>query len=98
MILCDVRLLTKASSNRNDAPSGLMLVVSGLKGVRLLESFTPTKEGVEPVTYKTVTNIIKPQPGKQAAVTFGAGYSIQDLNRELGKSGLWTVGAAHGMD
>ena len=60
------------------------------------ESFTPSVNGAEPVDYKTVTNVIKPVPGKQAAVTFGGGMTSDELNRELRKSGLYTVGAAHG--
>lgn len=83
--------------SRNDAPSGLLLYVAGLKGVRALGSFTPTAEGAEPVTYKTTTNIIKAKAGQQAAVTFGAGLSYGALNKHLSKSGLWVVGAAHGM-
>jgi hypothetical protein len=81
---------------RNDAPSGVLLAVAGLKGVRVLESFTPSTQGAEPVDYKTVTNIIKPSPDKQAAVTFGGGMTSDELNRELRKSGLYTIGAAHG--
>jgi hypothetical protein len=81
---------------RNDAPSGVLLVVSGLKGARVLESFTPSINGAEPVDYKTVTNVIKPSPDKQAAVTFGGGMTSNELNGELRKSGLYTVGAAHG--
>jgi hypothetical protein len=75
-----------------------LLAVPDMKGVRVLDSFTPTRNGAESVTYKTVTNVIKAKTGQQAAVTFGAGMSSSELNRELAKSGLWTVGAAHGMD
>jgi hypothetical protein len=67
-----------------------------LKGVRVLESFTPSVNGAEPVDYKTVTNVIKPSADKQAAVTFGGGMTSDELNRELRKSGLYTIGAAHG--
>jgi hypothetical protein len=67
-----------------------------LKGVRVLESFTPSVNGAESIDSKTVTNVIKPVEGKQAAVTFGGGMTIEELNRELRKSGLFTVGAAHG--
>jgi hypothetical protein len=67
-----------------------------MKGVRVLESFTPSTQGAEPVNYKTVTNIIQPVADKQAAVTFGAGMTSTELNRELRKSGLYTIGAAHG--
>jgi hypothetical protein len=81
---------------RNDAPSGVLLDVSGLKGVRALEQFNPSMKGAEPVDYKTATNIINPVQGKQAAVSFGAGMTGEALNRELRKSGLYTVSAAHG--
>jgi hypothetical protein len=74
----------------------VLLAVAGLKGARVLDSFTPTLKGAEPVDSKTVTNVIKPTPGKQAAVTFGGGMTSDELNRELRKSGLYTIGAAHG--
>jgi hypothetical protein len=67
-----------------------------MKGVRVLESFSPSVQGAESVNYKTVTNVIKPSADKQAAVTFGAGMTSTELNRELRKSGLYTIGAAHG--
>jgi hypothetical protein len=82
--------------SRNDAPSGVLLTVTGLKGARILESFTPSVNGAEPVDYKTVANTIKPVPGKQAAATFGGGVTADELNRELRKSGLYSLGAAHG--
>ena len=81
---------------RNDAPSGILLDVGGMKGVRVLEEFVPTAKGAEGVDWKTVTNVVKPAAGKRPAVTFGAGMSYSELNRELAKSGLWTIGAAHG--
>lgn len=93
MVTIDLQILT--ISCRNDAPSGVLLVVSGLKGARVLEEFVPATNGAEPVDYKTVTNVIKPVAGKQAAVTFGGGMTAQQLNAELKKSGLYTVGAAH---
>jgi FAD binding domain-containing protein len=64
---------------RNDAPSGLALDVSPLKGVRVLPSFTPKSEGVESAI-GTETNVISPQPGSQPAVTFGVGMTTQALN------------------
>jgi hypothetical protein len=85
-----------SSENRNDAPSGLLLTVSGLKGIRVLESFTPTPEGAEAVSKTTKANVIKPVPGKQAAVTFGAGITTKELNLALLQSGLIGLGAAHG--
>jgi hypothetical protein len=91
-------MLTTVHGNRNDAASGLLLNVKDMKGVRVLESFEPTKEGAEPVTYKTVTNVIKPVAGKQPAVTVGAGINTEEIQRELRKSGLYATGAAHGRD
>jgi hypothetical protein len=43
------------------------------------------------------SNVIKPVTGQQAAVTFGVGVSTQELNDALDKSGLFTLGAAHGV-
>jgi FAD/FMN-containing dehydrogenase len=68
----------------------------GMKGIRVLPSFTPTSAGAESVNYTTQANTIKPIPGQQAAVTVGGGVNIDELNRALGKSGLYSVGAAHG--
>jgi hypothetical protein len=82
---------------RNDAPSGIRLTVTDIKGIRVLESFTPTAKGAEPVDSKTLANQIKPVTGKQAAATIGGGINIDELNNVLRKSGLYAVGAAHGM-
>jgi FAD/FMN-containing dehydrogenase len=94
-----IRLSILASGHdfvgRNDAPTGLTLSVSGLKGARVLSSFTPTKEGVTLVDSKTKPNVLPPQPG-QAYVTFGAGYNTRELNSLLAPSKLFTLGAAHG--
>jgi len=79
---------------RNDAPSGLTVDVSLLKGTKILESYTPTEEGV--AKPPKVLNTIVPVPGKQAAVTFGAGVSTQQLQNAAYPSKLFTIGAAHG--
>jgi hypothetical protein len=63
----------------------------------VLQSFTASEKGAEPVDRTTEANIIKPAPGKQAAVTIGGGINIDELNKELRQSGLYTIGAAHGM-
>ena len=63
----------------------------------MLESFTPSEKGAEPVDRTTGANVIKPAPGKQAAVTIGGGINIDELNKVLRQSGLYTIGAAHGM-
>jgi hypothetical protein len=79
---------------RNDAPSGLLIDVSLLGGVKVLEEFVPTAQGAE--SPKGKINVITPKPGKQAAVTIGVGLSTQKLNNALDPSKLVTVGAAHG--
>jgi hypothetical protein len=82
--------------SRNDAPSGLLLNVAPLKGVRIHESFTPSQNNTEPVNYRTVANTIKLEPGKQAAATVGGGVTYKEFNRVLRASGLYSIGAAHG--
>ncbi|KAF2396325.1 FAD-binding domain-containing protein [Trichodelitschia bisporula] len=79
---------------RNDAPSGLALDVSNLKGIRVLESFTPSAKGAEPPLPQA--NVITPKAGTQAAVTFGAAVTTQELNNAISPSKLLTMGAAHG--
>ncbi|KAF2667920.1 FAD-binding domain-containing protein [Microthyrium microscopicum] len=81
---------------RNDAPSGIRLSVTDLKGIRILESFQPTPKGAESVDKTTKVNTIKPIAGKQAAVTIGAGITIDELNKALKPSNLYAIGAAHG--
>jgi FAD binding domain len=78
---------------RNDAPSGIVIDVSGLTGITVHESFTPTVKGADK---PGKANVIKPQPGKDAAVTIGAGVTTQVLNNALHNSKLVSVGAAHG--
>jgi hypothetical protein len=68
-----------------------------MKGIRILELFTPTKDGAEPVTYKTKANTITPVPGKQAAATVGGGVIYREFNKALRASGLYSTGAAHGV-
>jgi FAD/FMN-containing dehydrogenase len=74
--------------------------VDKIKGVFVsndyLASFSGAREintNVDPI--KGV-NIIKPVKGKQAYATFGVGVTTQELNDALAKSGLMTMGAAHG--
>ncbi|KAF2231815.1 hypothetical protein EV356DRAFT_578880 [Viridothelium virens] len=81
---------------RNDAPSGLNLDVSQLGGIRVSQSFTATTRGVPSPDPSGQTENITLLPGQQAAVTFGAGVSTQDLNDALAASNLFTMGAAHG--
>jgi hypothetical protein len=79
---------------RNDAPNGLVLVLRALKGIRILPTFTPTKEGAKPVDSSTKENASAPLSGP-AYVTFGAGYSTKELNDFLAPANLFTLGAAH---
>jgi hypothetical protein len=82
---------------RNDAPSGLLLLVKGLKGIRLLQEYTPTAKGVEPVDSKTPTNVIQLKPGKQAVATVGGGVTGTELSTVAAASGLVAATAAHRM-
>ena len=70
-----------------------------MAGVNVLESFAPSTVGAKSVDYSgnTPANIIVPVSGQQAAVTFGVGLSTQQLNDAIDPSGLFTIGAAHGM-
>lgn len=81
--------------NSADAPSGLLLSVGNLKGIRVLPSFIPSTRGAQSAIGATA-NTIKPTAGRQAAVTIGAGVTTQELNNALEASGLFTIGAAHG--
>ncbi|KAL1955726.1 hypothetical protein VTO42DRAFT_8124 [Malbranchea cinnamomea] len=94
----NIRLTVSSSGHdflgRNDAPSGLGLDLSHLRGLKVLESFTPSESGAESPTDDG--NVIQPVPGQQAAVTFGAGLTTQQINDALDASGLFTIGAAHG--
>jgi hypothetical protein len=88
------KLLNRVHSN--NAPSGLGIQINGLKGIRVLESFTPSVTGAESVDYKTKANTIQPVLGKQAAVTVGGGVNLDELNFALKTSNLYSIGAAHG--
>ena len=67
--------------------------MSLIKGIKVLESFTPTEQGA---AKPGKTNRIVPVPNQQAAVTFGAGMSTQQLHNGVYGSKLFTIGAAHG--
>jgi FAD/FMN-containing dehydrogenase len=93
-------VLCKTNGDRNDAPSGLGLSLEKLRGVQVSDSFEATPKGIQAVRFSDDpikgVNKIFPSPAKQAAVTFGAGVTTQELNNALDKSGLFTMGAAHG--
>ncbi|KAF1982276.1 FAD-binding domain-containing protein [Aulographum hederae CBS 113979] len=80
---------------RNMASSGLWVDISGMDGIQVSASYVPTMRGTPSVAGKDV-NTVRPIPNVQAAVTFGAGTSTQALNDALDKSGLFSMGAAHG--
>ena len=67
--------------------------MSLIRGIKALESFTPTAQGA---AKPGKLNKIVPVAGKQAAVTFGAGTSTQQLQNAFYPSKLFTIGAAHG--
>lgn len=67
-----------------------------LTGIKVLESFEPTEKGAESPDPSGEAITIKPAAGAQAAVTFGAGVSTQQINDAIDASGLFTIGAAHG--
>jgi hypothetical protein len=70
--------------------------MSLIKGVKVLESFTPTAQGAAKPGKKV--NKIVPVPNQQAAVTFGAGMSTQQLHNAVYSSKIFTIGAAHGRN
>jgi FAD/FMN-containing dehydrogenase len=75
---------------RNDAPSGLSLDVSQLRGVKLDSSFTPTVQCVDLVPGRPVeqTQMID---GKTPAVTFGVGIVGSELNNAVKSNGWFVV-------
>jgi hypothetical protein len=111
---CFPILLLTLQNCRNTAGSGLNIDVTGIRGIIVKDSFTPSTvpSGDILVVSKRSTadepmgdddddtdivkaaNVIKPIPGQQAAVTFGAGLATQALNDALAKSGLFSMGAA----
>jgi hypothetical protein len=80
---------------RSDAATGLLIDVSLLRGVKVLESFKPSKEGADSVL-GVKTNLIVPKEGVQAAVTFGAGTTAEMLFDALSPSKLFPMTAGHG--
>jgi hypothetical protein len=93
-------LPTRTDRDRNDAPNGLLLSVARLKGVNVLPEFHAEKSGAREVHFSNDpvndANKIRADSKKQAAVTFGAGVTTQELNDALEASGLFTLGAAEG--
>jgi FAD/FMN-containing dehydrogenase len=85
-------------AGKNDAPSGLNLDVSQLRGVRLSPSFTPTAEGVRSVEPGKPVEIIQQIPGQQPAVTFGVGVIGSELNRAIKANKLFVVTGGAGSN
>jgi FAD/FMN-containing dehydrogenase len=79
---------------RNDAPNGLVIVTTALKGIRLLTDFKPSLQGVPVVNTSTKIQPIT-NPPADTWVTFGVGYNTGELNKLLQSSKLVTLGAAH---
>ncbi|UQC87185.1 isoamyl alcohol oxidase [Colletotrichum lupini] len=84
---------------RSDAGSGLIIDLSLMNKVNVLDSFTPTMDGAASPEYSIdAPNVINPQQGVQAAVTFQPGVAGLALNYAVSPSGLFTVsGAAAGV-
>jgi FAD binding domain len=75
---------------RNDAPSGLSLDCSQLRGVKVLSHFEATKEGASSVVPNTMANIIT-SFGNQPAVTFGVGNNGGMVNAAIKESKIFIV-------
>ena len=78
---------------RNDAPSGLSLVTTGLKGVQISTDFTPTIQGVPSINNSATAEPLRTP--SECFVTFGVGYNTGELNKILSRSKIVTLGAAH---
>ncbi|KAF2667400.1 FAD-binding domain-containing protein [Microthyrium microscopicum] len=79
---------------RNDAPNGLVIVTTALKGMKILTDFKPTAEGVPAVNTSTKVVPLSSAPA-ESWLTFGVGYNTGELNEHLRSSKLMTLGAAH---
>jgi len=82
---------------RSDAGSGLIIDLSQMRGVRVLESFTPTLYGAQSPDHNAPPNVIVPKEGVQAAVTFGPAVAGLALNYAVANSSLFTMTGASGM-
>jgi hypothetical protein len=76
---------------RNDAPSGLLLDVSSLAGVITHSDWTPKPGGEARVSPAAPPNVVTPAPGKQAAVTFGAGLVGSKVNELIKASKMFVI-------
>jgi FAD binding domain len=76
---------------RNDAPSGLLLDVSRLAGVITHSDWKPRPGGDPQPDPSVAVNVVKPTPGKQAAVTFGAGMVGSKVNELINDSKIFVI-------
>jgi hypothetical protein len=83
--------------SRSDAGSGLLIDMSLFQGAHVLQSYTPTKEGLPLLEIDAEAEAIIPLKNVQAAVTFGPAVAGLPLNLVLDKSGLFTVTGGAGM-
>lgn len=81
---------------RSDAGSGLMIDLSLFQGAHVMESYTPTKEGLPLLALDAEPNVITPIDGVQAAVSFGPAVAGLPLNYVVSPSGLFTVSGGAG--
>lgn len=82
---------------RSDAGSGLLIDLSLFQGARVMQSYTPTTEGLPFVGMNTTVHKIEPVECRQAAVSYGPAVAGSPLNYRLAESGLFTVSGAAGM-
>jgi hypothetical protein len=76
---------------RNDAPSGLLLDVSRLSGIIAHSDWKPRPGGDPQPDPLGAPNIVTPAPGKQAAVTFGAGMVGSKVNELIKQSKMFVI-------
>lgn len=67
-----------------------------MKGIQPRSSFTPTAQGSDFDPEKEYEAVSPPAGGGPGAVSLGAGVTTQELNNEMHKSKMFTMGAAHG--
>ncbi|TID25732.1 hypothetical protein E2P81_ATG03523 [Venturia nashicola] len=77
-------------STKDNAPNGLALHIIGLKGILVLDFFTPPSAGAKAVDCEIGGNKSTPFVGKQAAVAISDGIAIAELSKVL----CWTLSGA----
>ena len=76
---------------RNDAPSGLSLDMSQLRGMKVVPSFTPSAQGVDSPELGVIDASYTPVPGAQAAVTIACGLAGSQANAAINGTGMFLV-------